>query len=109
MPIVNQELWDKCIKNNQDPYGMCINEVAAEVMRLLDVEDEFDPHELIRRADHDTGADGITGFMAGAVAATVAGVHSRGAEFRAKWNASYNVKDDQAGVVNPAIITIKGV
>lgn len=115
MPIVDTEGWKKCVDNNQDPYGGCCVNVAREVMRLLDERTgDFDPHSLICEADDNIKAGGITGFMAGAVASMVSKVHSRGEEFRQRWNGTYQ-KDgepgrrpkDNGGVINPAIITIR--
>jgi hypothetical protein len=81
-------------------------------MELLDEnEGEFDCHAIICQADKDVKAGGITGFMAGCVAGMVAGVHSRGEEFRQKWNLLWGRKDgekanEDGGTINPAIITI---
>jgi len=52
------------------------------------------------------GGGGITGFMAGCVAGMVSQCHSRGEEFRKKWNESYGAKDAK-GTINPALVTIK--
>lgn len=108
MPIIDQEGWDKCVANNDDPYGGCCVRVAREVMRILDEGKPFDPHEIISTADRNIRAGGITGFMAGAVANMVSHAHSRGQEFREKWNAHYGVSEEKAagGTVNPAILTI---
>jgi len=105
MPITNQTTWDGWVANNTDPYGKCCIDVAREVMRLLDERSEFDPDSLITEADRKIDCGGITGFMAGCVAQMVTKCHSRGEEFREKWNKSY-CSDSKTGVVNPAIITI---
>ena len=107
MPITNQKKWDKAVANNTDPYGKACVDTARRVMELLDVENDFDCHEIIVRADKEVGAGGLTGFMAGAVASMVSGLHSRGEEWRKKWNEDYGVSADKKGVVNPAIVTIK--
>jgi hypothetical protein len=117
MPIIKQEQWDKCVKINDDPYGGCCINVARKVMEYLDSNPDtpiankwepFGPNELISRADKDIQAGGISGNMAGEVAGIVSFVHSRGEEFRKKWNESYGVTEDKAkgGTVNPAIVTI---
>ena len=114
MPIVDEALWAKWRKNNDDPYGGCYIKVAAEVMRLLDERSgQFDAHKLVCEADDNIKAGGITGFMAGAVAAMVSGCHSRGEEFRKAWNVSMQLGDegDEANkrknaVLNPALVTI---
>ena len=107
MPITDTENWERCKATNQDPYGGTCIKVAQRVMEILDQEEgDFDCHELICRADDETKAGGITGFMAGCVANAVSSFHSRGDEFRRRWNKGYGVDDDKKGVVNPAILTI---
>ncbi len=113
MPIVKQEDWQKWVDNNQDPYGKCCIDVAREVMKLLDErEGDFDTHKIICEADDNIKAGGITGFMAGAVAAMVSHCHSRGEEFRKKWNLDNQIHNEGEranegkGVLNPALLTI---
>jgi len=88
MSIVKQEDWNKWVEKNTDPYGKCCVDVAREVMRLLDTPKykDFNPHKIICDADDNIKAGGITGFMAGCVAQMVSHCHSRGEEFRQKWN-----------------------
>lgn len=109
MPIIKQKEWDKCVSINQDPYGKCCIDVARKAMEILDNEpDDFDCHSLICRADDEIDAGGITGFMAGCVAQMISELHSRGEEFRKKWNKEHGIKEenDKGGVVNPALFTI---
>ena len=117
MPIIKQEDWEKCVKINDDPYGGCCVNVARKVMEYLDAEPNkpiankwelFGPNELISRADKEIKAGGITGNMAAEVAHMISYVHSRGEEFRKKWNESYGVSEEKSkgGTVNPAILTI---
>ena len=110
MPIINQEYWDNQVKINDDPYGKCCVDIAREVMDLLDTSayKDFDCHKIICDAEKNVGEDGITGFMAGAIASMVSKCHSRGEEFRKKWNKDYGVEEDKTkgGIVNPAIMTI---
>ena len=103
--ITNQKKWDEYVEKNKDPYGKGCVDVAREVMELLDKSDDFDPDDLISKAP---SSEGMTGFMAGAVASMVSQCHSRGEEFRNKWNKSYGVDEtkDKGGTVNPALITI---
>ena len=107
MPITDTEGWQKCVDNNEDPYGKACIDVTRKVMEILDEEKEFDCHEIVHRADKLSGAGGITGFMAGCVASMVSQLHSRGEEFRLKWNKGYTDQPDTGGVVNPAILTIQ--
>lgn len=88
--------------------------VARRAMEILDNESEdFDTHALICRADDESKAGGITGFMAGCVASMISQCHSRGEEFRKKWNKDNQIHDEgdkaneSGGVLNPAILNIE--
>ena len=110
MPITKTEEWENSVKINDDPYGKAAVDVARRAMEILDEElGDVDCHDLICRADDDVKTGGITGFMAGCVASMISQYHSRGNEFRLKWNKHYDIKEDEAkgGIVNPAILTIK--
>ena len=113
MPISDQATWDRCVENNKSDYGGCCVNVARRVMELLDEEPgDFDCHEIICLADRDVQAGGITGFMAEAVASMVSKCHSRGEEFRRKWNLDTQIGDKgekankSGGVLNPALLNI---
>lgn len=111
MPIQKECLWIEYVEQNTDGYGKACVDVARRVMEILDEEPpaEINCHALISRADHEVlGADndGITGFMAGAVAHMVSQCHSRGVEFRKAWNLTFGVEND-AGTVNPAILEVE--
>lgn len=113
MAIVDQTAWLSCVNANRDAYGKCCVDVARRVMLILDEEPgEIDCHSLICRADVDTNAGGITGFMAGCVAEMVSKVHSRGEEFRRKWNIDTQISDEgkkanETGrILNPALMNI---
>jgi len=110
MPIIKTDEWNHCVEINSDPYGKPTVDTARRLMEILD-EDESpitDVHALVCRADEESGAGGITGFMAGCVASMVSHLHSRGEEFRRAWNDSYHMspEKDKGGVVNPALLTI---
>lgn len=119
MNLKNKELWNEYVSLNTDPYGKCCVDVARRVMELLDENPEplrhgyhpnlDTPHGLICKADDDVGAGGITGFMAGAVAAMVSACHERGEEFRAAWNKPMmrDGEQDGGGVKNPALLVVK--
>jgi hypothetical protein len=113
MPVIDTDAWQSWVDANKDAYGKCCVDVARRVMRFLDGEPgEFDCHDLITRADTDIEAGGITGFMAGAVAAMVSKCHSRGEEFRRKWNCDTQIGDEgdkaneSGGILNPALLKI---
>ena len=93
MPIIDKEGWDKAVEKNPDPYGGAIVKVAGRVMAILDEEPgDFDCHTLIVRADKETGHYGLSGFQAEAIESTVYVFHSRGEEFRRKWDEWNQVK-----------------
>ena len=110
--IIKQKEWERCVKMNKDSYGKACVDVARRVMEILDEEQGFDCHEIICRADDEAlGKEGgITGFMAGCVAQMVFQYHSRGEEFRLRWNQDHGVNESKAegGIVNPAILEIGG-
>ncbi len=110
----NQEKWNSYVEKNNDPYGGACVKVAKRVMELLDEDktplhngyhpDIHTAHGLICKADDDTKAGGITGFMAGCVAQMVTECHERGDEFRKSHNGE-EYKGE--GVVNHALLTIE--
>jgi hypothetical protein len=114
MPITNPTEWDKWIETNQDDYGGACIQVARRAMEILDEEPDskIDCRALICRADQESGAGGITGFMAGAVASMISRCHSRGEEFRRAWNLTNQIgtegerANESDGVLNPAIMTL---
>lgn len=105
--IKDKKAWKIWVEKNNDAYGKACVDTARKVMTYLDEEKEIDVNKMINRADKEANAGGLTGFMAGAVAQMVVRCHSRGEEFKKKWNARYGVKEDVKGVVNPAILTLK--
>jgi hypothetical protein len=114
--ITNEDDWNKWVESNKDDYGKCTVDVAREVMRLLDErEGDFDCHAIICEADKKIDAGGITGFMAGCVAQMVSHCHSRGEEFRRKWNLDNQIQNEgeraneSGGVLNPAFLNIEEV
>jgi len=101
MPVIKEkeDEWNNCIKINDDPYGKYCVDVAREVMRLLDTAEyqDIDTNKIICDAETNIGKDiktqeseGVTGFMVGCidqeVVQMVSRCHSRGEEFRRKWN-----------------------
>jgi hypothetical protein len=111
--ITKTEDWQAWVDNNKDPYGKACIDVARKVMELLDErEGDFDCKALVTEADDLAKAGGITGFMAGCVAQMVSHCHSRGDEFRRKWNISNQIgtegekANEGDGVLNPAILNL---
>jgi hypothetical protein len=111
----NEDLWNDYVSKNKDGYGGACIKVAREVMRVLDTDktplhngyhpDVHTAHGMICKADDDTKAGGLSGFMAGAVAQMVSECHERGDEFRKSHNGD---EYEGEGVVNHALLTIKG-
>ena len=113
--IINEREWNEYVSKNNDPYGKCCVDVAREVMKLLDTlkYKNFKPHQIICAAEKNIKEDGITGFMAGCVASMVSQCHSRGEEFRKKWNIENQIGDEgekankkERATLNPALLTI---
>jgi len=113
MNLKDEKKWKEYQEKNTDPYGGACVKVARRVMELLDENDTplhngYHPdihtaHGLICKADDDTNAGGITGFMAGAVAQMVNECHVRGDEFRKSHN---DEEYEGNGVQNHALLTI---
>ena len=115
MTIIKEEDWQKHVDANDDPYGKCCVDVTREVMRLLDTPEyqTFDCYKVICDAEKNIGEDGITGFMAGAIASMVSQCHSRGEEFRKMWNLENQIHNEgekanekEGAVINPALMSI---
>ncbi len=110
--IVDKVVWQKWVDDNPDPYGKCAVDVARKAMEILDAEEDFDVHELLSRADREIDSGGLTGFLAGCAAQAIAQVHSRGEEFRRKWNENYQIgnegdkANESGGVLNPALLNV---
>jgi len=112
MPITDQEAWKSWVDNNKDGYGGACIKVAEKAMAILDDGEPFDTDELISRANKESDAGGVTGFMAGCVAQMISVCHSRGEEFRQAWNVANqihsegNKANESGGVLNPALLNI---
>src|SRR4030095_2156227 len=114
MPIIDEDSWQAWVQNNTDGYGGACIKVARRAMEILDEQaGDFYKDELIKRADDESKAGGITGFMAGCVASMISKCHSRGEEFRRKWNHDNQIGDEgdkaneSGGVLNPALLNIR--
>jgi len=113
MNLKNPEEWKRWVESNTDPYGSTCVKVGQRVMELLDKgEPIVSARDLVHQADREVG-NGITGFMAGAVAAMVSGCHERGEEFRQKWNTETQIQNEgdfanaSGGVLNPALMSVQ--
>ena len=104
--ITNQKKWDSYVLKNKDPYGKCCIDIAKRVMKILDEEKIFEPHDIIIQAEKDLGKDGITGFMAGIISLMIVQCHSRREEWKKKWNKEWG-DENREGVINPALLEIE--
>lgn len=64
--------------------------------------------EIADECQKDLGYLGITGFQYGAVMGGLTKFWVFGEELRRWHNKQYGISEDKEGVVNPAILTIKG-
>jgi len=125
MPITDhkKEEWDRSW-GKSDRYTRGIMKIAKSAFDILD--EESGPittaKGLLDRAERKSGIKGATGFMWGAAAEVIVHFHTRGREFRKKWNAEYGIEEPEMseeeekvqaalgthnlGVVNPAVIHI---
>lgn len=88
--------------NCMDPYSFACVEGTIKVISALDA------GKTVKEAHDAMYGMGLSGFMAGEVAAMVSTYHERGEEFRDFWNEQFGVSKEKAngGIVNPAIVTI---
>lgn len=110
MPIIEQN-WNKWAEKSEDVYSNYCVDVAKEIMRLLDTPEyqEFDAHKIICDANNNIKTESIIGaptFMVALIVAIVTQCHSRGEEFKTKWNKLWDDKPRE-DVINPAIMEIK--
>ena len=81
-----------------------------ELIDDLGPEELFDADDMVLKADSILD-EGITGFMAGAVAVMVSQCHSRGDEFRKSWNLANQIgnegekANEEGSVLNPALLS----
>jgi hypothetical protein len=90
-----------CSKNCMDPYSFGVMRATCAAFEVLD---QGGTPEMAQAAWKGLG---LTGYMAGAAAQSIAAFHERGEEFKKYWNTSWGVPDETRGVVNPALVTIK--
>jgi hypothetical protein len=85
MPIKNLKIWKEYVEGNKSRYGKFCVDVAREIMVMMDEVEKINCYELMDVASKGLGGM-LTGFMTGCVAQTISLCHSRGEEFRKKWN-----------------------
>ena len=110
--ISNKPEWAKFKKHNTDRMGAECVRVAERIMKMLDEmektkEELVAPERLIVLAS-DALRINLNFYTAGAVAMMVARCHSRGEEFRIKWNSAFGIDEATAKgkTVQPTLETV---
>ena len=109
--------WKEKQKGHEDPmadaYGLACFSYAECWANMMEAEMEANPDadfgELAKRLSHEADEEGITGFMYGMAVSILSECWVNGELLRRWHNGEYGVKaeDDNGGVVNPAILTIR--
>jgi len=114
-----EELWQKSLDVNTDPYGARIMSYAKDWAELMEKElsEGGEPAEVIPRVAQATSLvadyDGITGYMHGAAVATLAGVWEHGEVLRRWHNKAVQLgtegdaANESGAVLNPDLITFQ--
>lgn len=100
--LKNKDRWLECIAANNDDYGIRAVQAAAHAMKLMDAGATMQDAEKVGFS-----GKGLSGYLAGCAASIVCECHERGSDFRAHWNTVWGAPDFN-GVVNPALVQIKG-
>lgn len=89
-------------------YGLEVYRYAQRWADLIEDQMEmgFSLESCAQELSNEADTTGITGFMYGAAVSILAGWWEAGDQLRVWHNAKYNQHGD--GVVNPAIVTIRG-
>jgi len=115
MKITNQELWNKGLANNTDPYGARVFSYAEDWANLMEAEMAKGKTiaECAKETSHTADTDGITGFMYGAAVSTLSQAWEHGEELRRWHNLDTQVRDEgekaneKGTVLNPALLNIE--
>ncbi len=89
--------------NNYNMYGILIVKMTSELLIAIGQGMEFE--EAIKTIAEEKY--GTSGFAMGVAANAISSCSPRGEEFRKYWNRLHGISDEEKGVVNPAILTIK--
>lgn len=106
MRIANEEIWNKCVESNKDPYGSYVIRYAERWANMMEAEIDKGAKvkDIAGKTSHEADTEGITGFMYGCAVNILSNVWAYGEELRKWHNKEYDYEGD--GVVNPAILTI---
>jgi len=95
MPIINTKDWDIWVEKNQNSAGKVCIDIARQVMKVLDEDKDFNADELIVLSAKEIKAEVPNKFIKVQVANMVSKYHSRGTEFRKKWNEAYGQPEEE--------------
>jgi hypothetical protein len=103
-----EEVYKDWKDKNVDPYSACIFRYAECWADLMEAEisNGKELKDIADKTSHDADTEGITGFMYGAAVSILSQSWQYGEKLRRWHNKEYDYEGD--GVVNPAILTIKG-
>ena len=112
--VSDEELWKKCIANNQDGYGAAINRYANKWATMMEerIHDGKKLSDIAKELSHAADTYGITGFMYGCAVATLAKVLVHGEELRKWHNLDVQIgiggekSNEIGGVLNPALLCV---
>lgn len=95
-------------EKNTDPYGSCIFRYAERWAEMMEEQIARGKtiKEIADKTSHDADTEGITGFMYSCAVSILTQCWEHGEKLRKWHNKEYDYEGD--GVVNPAVITLKG-
>lgn len=108
MKFIDEAGWNRTVQNNQDAYGSGVIRFAERWANMMEQEIEKGSklRDIAERTSHEADTEGITGFMYGCAVNILVHVWVYGEELRRWHNHEYDYDGD--GVVNPAILTVRG-
>ena len=104
--------YKDCYDKNSDPYSRACFTYAERWAKFMEKEisESDDATKAIAenadRLSHEADVEGITGFMYGCAVSILSQCWEYGEDLRKWHNKKYNHDGD--GVVNPAVLTVKG-
>lgn len=112
MEFSDEEMWQKNIEANTDPYSMGINAYAERWARLMQAEMAKGRklESVAMSTSVEADIDGITGFMYGAAVKVLAATWKHGEQLRLWHNLTTQLGSEgeeankSGGVLNPAMI-----
>jgi hypothetical protein len=109
MKIKDEAFWSEIKENNKEPYSLAVVKYTERWANLMEKELEKGNTvaDIAKETSHEADTDGITGFMYGCAVSFLSKVWEHGEELRVWHNKKYGIENKE-GVVNPAILTIKG-